>query len=71
MSSIRIHLSDTQRVCAIDNEETAVWSRELIEKILFEAAKTVSAAGNGTAVSTSVNFIITVDPDDGSLLIEA
>lgn len=71
MSSIRIHLSNTERVCAIDSEEAAAWSHEVIENILFEAAKTVSAAGTGTAVSASVTFRITVDPTDGSLLVEA
>lgn len=71
MSSIRIHLSDSERLCAIDSEEADAWSRELIENILFDAAKTVSAAGDGTAVSASVTFSITVDPTDGSLVIEA
>ncbi|MGR9092968.1 MAG: phosphotransferase [Gammaproteobacteria bacterium] len=57
-------------MCAIDSEKFAAWNKSLIGNILFEAAKSVSAAPDGAAASATVNFRIAVDPDDGSLLIE-
>ena len=71
MSSIRVHLSDTERTCAIDSDEAAAWNQALIEQILFEAAKSVPAAADDTAVSATLTFRIAVDPHDGSLVIKA
>lgn len=70
MSSIRVHLSDSERVCAVDGEAFAAWNQSLIEQILFAAAKDVSDATDHARASASVTFHITVDPDDGSLVIE-
>lgn len=70
MTSIRVHLSDVERTCAIENEELGAWNKALIERILFAAAKTVSADPDQTPVSTTVTFHIAVDPEDGSIVIE-
>ena len=70
MSSIRVQLSNTERLCAIDSEDFAAWNKALLEQVLFEAAKSVSAAPDGTAVAATVEFRIAVDPGDGSLVIE-
>jgi hypothetical protein len=71
MNTIRIHISDTERTCAVDGDELTAWGKALIDDILFAAAQTASASNDPTELRTTVPFRITLDREDGSVLIGA
>ena len=71
MNSIRIHLSETERTCTVDDDELQDWSKALLDEILFTAAKNVSKSEAASSVRAMVSFSVTVDGDNGSILIEA
>ena len=70
MTSIRIHLSDSDRSCLVGADELHTWSKALLDKILFEAAKQVSEQQEAGAVRVVANFRVLLDGDGGSLIIE-
>ncbi|MDA0823163.1 MAG: hypothetical protein O3C28_12180 [Proteobacteria bacterium] len=71
MNAIRIQLSDAERTCTVDENELHGWSKALLDDILFAAAKDVSKPGAEGFVRVIAPFVVRVDADDGSVLIEA
>lgn len=70
MKNIRIHLADRERSCAVDAGELQIWSKSLLDEILFAAAQQVEASHGGSAVSASVSFRVLHDGNDGSIIVE-
>lgn len=71
MTSIRIHLSETDRSCLVGAGELHTWSKALLDELLFEAAKKVSAQQEPGGVQIVANFRVLLDGDDGSIIIES
>ena len=69
MNNIRIRVSDSARSCAVDVAEMQAWSKALIDEILFETAKHVSARHQADPIAATVTFQVTIDRDDGTILI--
>lgn len=68
MNTIRIHLSDSDRSCTVDAEELQIWGKQLIDDVLFAAAKTGSGKPGSAPINANVTFQVAVE-DDGSILI--
>ena len=64
MKTIHVQLND--RSCAVDDGDLAEWARTLLDDVLFDAARRVSNGGESKA---SVDFVIDIGEEDGSIVI--
>jgi len=69
MKNIRIRVSDSERSCAVDTGEMQAWSKALIDEILFETAKHVSARHQADPIAATITFQVVLDREDGTILI--
>lgn len=64
MKQISVRLSGEARSCLVDTGDLQAWGKALLDEILFEAAKQVSAAGDATPASVALTFAVdTADVD--------
>lgn len=69
MKCLTIHVAEGERACRVDSTELQAFARNLLDEMLFTAARAAPDVPAGHAVSAQLSFTVSVDPVSGQLTV--